>query len=271
VLVYASRTSEVSSVSSPEAIAAYIGAAAWLPQIGTLVYRRIVRSRVRILPERQVEIGYTILGPIVNIRLAFATATKDAVLDHVNVLLRHEDGETKPLAWVSYSETFSEITDTASGNRQRIERDQPAIALKLSTVLLTEKFVRFHDAKYQAEQRERFGEVLAQYNYLKGNDPKYRTKIMETRENFDLMEQHKSGFSWKPGKYNLSFALRSPDRAKLRDAEFEFVLQQSDIDALRSNLALIPTFYRNLVMSDVEGYKIEPLSWEWRNMYLRPL
>jgi hypothetical protein len=261
---------EVRPLTSSEALAAYIGAAAWLPQIGAVIYRRVIRSRIRILPERQVELGYTTMGPILNIRVAFAAETKDAVLDHVSVLLRHEDGETKQLTWVGYSETFSEITDT-SGNRQRVERDQPAIALKLSTVLLTEKLVRFHDTKHQAEQRASFSTVLAQYNYLKANDPEYRTKIIDTRQTFDLLELYKASFWWKPGKYTLTFDIKSPDRAKLRIGEFEFVLAQSDVDALRDNLARIPIYYRNLVMSDVEDYKQEPISWAWRNVYLRPL
>ena len=40
---------------SPAEIAAYVGAAAWLPQIVALVYRATVRPKVTIVPEKQAE------------------------------------------------------------------------------------------------------------------------------------------------------------------------------------------------------------------------
>jgi hypothetical protein len=39
----------------PAEIAAYIGAAAWAPQIGSWMYGWLVKPRVQILPERMVE------------------------------------------------------------------------------------------------------------------------------------------------------------------------------------------------------------------------
>src|SRR5690348_9666774 len=56
----------------PEEIAAYIGAAAWLPQIITWLYRGIVRPSVRLVPNQYAEAGFTSLGPIFNLRMAFS-------------------------------------------------------------------------------------------------------------------------------------------------------------------------------------------------------
>lgn len=60
----------------PAEIAAYIGAAAWAPQIGSWMYGWLVKPRVQILPERMVEVGFTTLGPIFNIRLALSASKK---------------------------------------------------------------------------------------------------------------------------------------------------------------------------------------------------
>lgn len=37
---------------TPTEIAAYIGAAAWLPQIATLIYKRVVKPIVTIVPDK---------------------------------------------------------------------------------------------------------------------------------------------------------------------------------------------------------------------------
>jgi len=47
---------------TPAEIAAYIGAAAWLPQIATLIYRYFVQPVVTIIPDKYAEVGFTSLG-----------------------------------------------------------------------------------------------------------------------------------------------------------------------------------------------------------------
>lgn len=258
------------SLSSPESIAAFIGAAAWLPQIATWLYKRYAVPLVRILPERQVEIGFTTVGPIFNIRIAFSAESKDAILDNLSVELRHEGGEVHTFAWMGYSETFSEITDT-TGNRQTVARDQAAIALKLSTILLTEKFVRFQEPTYHEAHQPALSTVLKQYHYLKTQAPERRHTIIESREAFDLFEFYKGNFWWKPGEYSAQFRIGPPNRAKLRDASFSFRLSQSDIDDLRSNLEVIRQYYLNIVEADIAAKEAQRVAWVWRTVPFSPL
>lgn len=133
-------------------IAAWIGAAAWLPQIASWVHARFVRPLVRIMPDRSVSVGFTGYGPIFNVRVAIASERRDAILDKIAVTLRHEGGDQHELAWVSHREKFSQITDN-QGNYQVVERDQPAIALQVHTAILAEKFILFQEPSFREKAR----------------------------------------------------------------------------------------------------------------------
>lgn len=137
-------------------------------------------------------------------------------------------------------------------------------------MILTEKFVRFQDTKYHEHERKRFNDVFSQFTYLKANDPEYRTKIIEARQTYDLMELYRESFWWRPGNYTLRFNIRSPDRAKLRCANYHCEMKQNDVDALRENIDRMRVHHKNLVMSDVEGFVQTPVIWTWRYFVLAP-
>ena len=132
--------------------AAYIGAAAWLPQIAAWIYRVLAKPKITIVPDRYADVGFTSYGPIFNIRMAFTADRKGAIIDGFELDLRHADGDVRTLRWSGLSETFSEITD-AMGNRQIVGRDQTPIALKIWTESLVEKIVRFQEPRYHETVR----------------------------------------------------------------------------------------------------------------------
>ncbi len=161
----------------PAEIAAYIGAAAWVPQIASWMYRWLVKPRVHIVPERRVEVGFTAFGPIFNIRLALSASKKDAIIDHFEVELRHGAGDSHVLSRIGLSETFSEIVD-AAGNRQSIEKDQPAIALKVTTAVLLEKLVRFHNLDFRERHRLALNSLVEHLNYLRRQHADYHDQAL---------------------------------------------------------------------------------------------
>lgn len=250
---------------SPAEIAAYVGAAAWLPQIGNVIYRRFVTPRVRIIADRTAEIGFTTLGSIFNVRLALSSDRKDALIDQLSVELRHETGDAHQFVWVGLNETFSEISDSL-GNRGVIQRDQPAIALKIPTVALVEKVVRFQEREYQDLHRPVLERSLSHYEYLRKTHDDYRQRTLESKEFYDLLDFYKGWFWWKPGEYSVRFGLISPNGAQLRTADFAFRLTTADVDALRSNLDVAKAYYTNLAMSDVSEYEKQPERWAWRTV-----
>jgi hypothetical protein len=62
-------------------LAAYIGAAAWLPQIVSWIYRALSRPVLTIIPEDRVELGFTPLGPIFNLQTALSASRHDIVIN----------------------------------------------------------------------------------------------------------------------------------------------------------------------------------------------
>ena len=73
---------------TPAEIAAYIGAAAWLPQIAFLLYLWLREPVLTIVPELAPEIGFTSNGAICNLRLAFIAEHKDLILHDLALAAR---------------------------------------------------------------------------------------------------------------------------------------------------------------------------------------
>jgi hypothetical protein len=249
---------------NPSEIAAYIGAAAWLPQIGNWIYRLVARPKVLILTEATSEIGFTSLGPIFNSRIAFSASRKDAIIDNLEVELRHENGDTHVFRWVGYTETVSQITD-ASGVRQHVEKDQSAIALKISTGQLLEKHVKFQEKSFRDEIMIFGSSAIEELNYLRKNDPNYRDTALKSKKFSDLIDLYRKHFWWKEGKYTFRFRCSSPNRTTLKDQVFSFSLRKDDVEAIEQNIPLLKTEYENLLKADLPDYKRQNVFWNWRN------
>jgi hypothetical protein len=245
-------------------IAAYVGAAAWLPQIASWIYSRFTTPQVLVVPEKQAELGYTSVGPIFNIRLALSAERKDVVLDSLEAVLIHQDGETHRLAWTGMRENLSEISD-AAGHRQVVEKDQPAIALKLTTVSLVEKFVRFQDLTHQETQRRLHNDLIAKWAFLKDKDTNYQDQLLKSNELQKLLELFERDFGWKPGRYTVEFRARSPQKFTMQPNRFAFELMPHDVSALHDNLGTVKKEYENLIRAGSVGYEPNPINWTWRN------
>ena len=133
---------------TPTEIIAYIGAAAWLPHIISWIYKKVAISTIKIIPAREIELGYSSYGSIFNLNLVLSTVKKDILIEKIEVLLKHEDGDQHRFSWQGLRETISELTNT-SGERVVQEKDQLAIAVRLTTAALVEKFVRFQEERFK--------------------------------------------------------------------------------------------------------------------------
>lgn len=253
----------------PEEIVAYIGAAAWIPQIATWLYRKFIVPSIRIIPNQYAEVGFTSSGPIFNVRMAISVEQRDVILDGMEMLIRHEDGDSRTLRWAGLGETFSEITD-AAGNKQVVSRDMPPIALKIGTMSLLEKFVRFQDQKYHEDDRPLVNALITHFNYLKQAKPDtYVADTLASKELFSVLEARKKTFWWKAGRYDISISLSSPRKFKLANPDFHFELSVNDVDFLKKNLVGLDTEMTNLVSSNLPDFKIAPLNWNWANVNVR--
>ena len=250
----------------PEEIAAYVGAAAWLPQIFTWIYRSMVKTKLRIVPDHMAEVGFTNYGPIFNVRMAFFVENRDLIIDGIELILRHEGGETRTFRWAGLGETFSEITDSA-GNRQIVSKDQSPIAVKIVTSSLLEKFVRFQEPRYHAADKPLTIRLVTHFGFIKQrNSQSFVPEVLSSKEYFETVEHRQKWFWWKPGRYEVTLKPSSPQKFKLTASSFAFELQGIDVDALRRNITLIDTEVRNIISSNLVSFIPEPFSWQWANV-----
>lgn len=254
---------------TPAEIAAYIGAAAWLPQIAAWIYRYFVQPAVTVVPDKYAEVGFTSFGPIFNVKMAFSADNKDLIIDGFELLIRHSDGDSRTLRWSGLSETFSEITD-AAGNRQVVSRDQTPIALKIGTESLIEKFVRFQEPRYHETDRPVMSNLIAHFNYLKRSSPEdYVAQTLSSKELFSVLEARQKAFWWKPGRYQMTLKLSSPKKFKLAHSQFDFELTSVDVDRLKQNIATLDSELRNVISSNLPDFKGQPVNWNWANVDVR--
>lgn len=253
---------------TPAELAAYIGAAAWLPQIGSWLYRRYVRPEVVIVPEKTLEIGYTSFGPIFNVRLALTVNRKDVIIDGLEAIIQHETGDRHTLTWVGMRENLSEISD-AAGNRQLIDKEQPAIALKLSTAALVEKFVRFQEHSFLERGREFANDLYALAIFISNRADSSPADILKSKEYRDLIAYARQGFWWMAGSYTVKFRARALHEIELDENTYTFELSQHDIDALKNNLTSLERFYEQTAYVNTPDFQPAQITWTWRNPTLR--
>jgi len=255
----------------PEEIAAYIGAAAWLPQIVTWVYRTITKPTVTVVPDKNAEVGFTSYGPIFNLRMMLSTENKGLIIDGFELILRHSDGDAHTLRWSGLLETFSEITDNA-GNRQVVSRDQTPIALKIGTESLTEKFIRFQEPRFHETDRPATLELVAHFNFLKQSSPnEYVEQTLSSKELFSVLENRKKAFWWKPGGYEIEAKLSSTVKFKIINPKFYFDLTSIDIERLKQNIPTIDSDLKNIIQSNIQDFKASPINWNWANVDIQKL
>lgn len=250
----------------PEEIAAYIGAAAWAPQIAAWVYRSFLKSKLRIVPDQVAEVGYTTLGPIFNFRMAFFVENKDLIIDEIELTVRHQDGESRNFRWAGIGETFSAITD-ATGNRQIVSKDQTPIAVKISTQNFLEKNVRFQEPRYHKMDREITQKLVTHFNFLKQKNPNsFVNEVLESKEFFSVINERKKWFWWKPGLYQVALKIRSPQSFQLIEPSFAFELSDLDVELLSNNLDTVRTEIENIINSNIPGAQPKQVQWKWANV-----
>jgi hypothetical protein len=123
---------------SPSDIAAYIGAAAWAPQIVQWLYAWAKRPTLKLASARNAQVGYSNAGPIVTLTTAISCERRDALIRKVRLKVKHEKGEERQLEWEWLKESQLQMS-IPTGETLAFDKNQPALALKISTLLLVGK------------------------------------------------------------------------------------------------------------------------------------
>ena len=245
---------------------ASIGAAAWVPQILSWVYKGIAKPKLQFVPEDKTEIGYTFYGPILNQTFAISTSRKDALIERIALEVIHESEEKHQFKWTFLSERGPEITST-TGDRAEFRKDQPAIGLKIGILGLTEKKIGFQDITYQNKLNSLVGLSTEQVIHLeKTEGENYKKEAIKTKEFLDVLDFIQRGFYWKQGKYNVDLYIYETSLKKPHVEHYGFELAKRHVEQLERNIKETQDWYRDLILyRGVEAKERPQRVWNWVN------
>lgn len=241
---------------------AIIGALAWTPHLVILIRNWVTKPEVRIITEKNVQIGFTTFGSIFNLRIAFAVKNKDIVISEAKVRLKHETGEERLLEWQGITQHLGRMTMPDSGIMPH-EKEYSVLAIKLTQKEIEERLVRFQEPSFIQSQKTYIDSAVKKMAYLKSEGKFEGEVFLREPEMTELYSFNKHAFSWKQGKYKAIIEVQSPESFNLIDNVREFTLTPLDIERLEKNKDQLETDYKGLVLGHDQVE--ENAEWQWCN------
>ncbi len=248
---------------------AIVGAAAWVPQIITWVYRVLTKPKLSLYLDKTPQVGYNSLGPIFNVSFALLSGRKDIVLNKFSVTLEHECGASYVFDWVGLSEDLSEIQNPI-GMTMKIKKIYLPLVVKVLHTGVAQVFVRFQHTQFKTNSKKPYANAIDKFSLLKSSgklDTEEKIEAIISEPEFDtVIKLYSSEFIWAAGKYTVTFGFSSPNKFKYKKSKYTFNLHQSDIDALRVNIDNIRNYLiQTAKIEIIPDYKRTEPSWIWRN------
>lgn len=248
---------------------AILGALAWTPHLFSTIKRAITKPMVRVITNRNGEIGFTTFGAIFNMRIAFSVENRDMVVSGLKIRLHHESGEEKIFEWQRISQQILKMT-TPDGSVMPYEKEQSVLAIKLNQKEIEERYIQCQETAYLNSKYEHESNAFKKLSYLKQQDQYVSSEFIKCHEMTDLYNFIKHSFSWKAGRYITSIELESPESFNLVDNKYEFTLTPIDIEQLDKNKQNIELDYKNL-MVEYKEEEFKKIFWNWSNPVLKKL
>lgn len=243
---------------------ATLGALSWLPHIISWVIKALTKTELQFVSQDTAEVGYTALGPVFNQEFAISASKKEALIEKIEVTIVHESGEKHNFLWKLLDERGPEFT-SISGGMAEFRKRQPAIALKVSVVGLTEKKIGFQDIDYQ-EKSTYLNELSnEQVVYLEESEGEgYKEKAVKTKEFLELLKFIEKGFYWKEGKYDVCVNVYETSLKNPHIEHYEFKLTKRHVELLEKNIKVAQKWVTDLIRyRDIEPKEIPKYPWNW--------
>lgn len=242
---------------------AILGALAWTPHLYYILKKALTKSEIRIITGKFGEIGFTTLGPIFNMRLAFSVKNHDIVISNIKVRISHENGEEKLFEWQGIRQNISTMT-TPDGSILPNEKEHSVLAIKLKQYDIEERFIQFQEAAFINGKNDKELAANRRMGYLKHKGDYEDINFLDSQEMVDLYNYIKHSFSWKSGNYVATIEIDSPEKYSLIDNQYEFFLSSIDIEELEKNKGQVELSYQKL-----KPDKSNMVKWNWRNPPLK--
>lgn len=243
-------------------LAAIVGALAWLPPIFLAIRGWLTKPQIRVFTQPSPEIGFTTIGPILNLRVALTVTHKDIVITGIRLQITHESGEQTSLSWRGIVQRMGTMNYPQVG-AVPFEKELNVLAMKVSLKDVEERFIRFQNVDFLQRKAELEAVTLKTLAHLRQTECFNAATFLKHHEMGDLYSYIKQSFSWKPGGYRLRILLESPDAFTVLDDEYVFTLSPLQVQNLSGNLRQIEQSYANEVLPPNTGEQTAPIVWSW--------
>jgi hypothetical protein len=243
-------------------LAAIVGALAWIPPIFIAVRGWLTRPQVRVITQPSPEIGFTTLGPILNLRIALTVTHKDVVITGIRLIMTHESGEKMYFSWRGIVQRMGTINYPQIG-AVPFEKESQVLAMKVSIQNIEERFIRFQNLEYLQHKTDLDATVLKKLSHLHRSKTEIDQRFLQSSEMLDVFSFIQQSFGWKPGSYRLRIELESPDVFSVIDDEYSFSLSPLHVQNLSGNLKQMEQYYANEILPAVPDEPKALITWNW--------
>ncbi|WED27189.1 hypothetical protein L3V77_02840 [Vibrio sp. DW001] len=244
---------------------AILGALAWTPHLFSFLKSYFTKPEVRVITAKAPEIGFSTLGTIFNMRVAFAVKHHDIVISNFNVRLVHESGEEKLFEWQNLKQPV--MSAHTSDGSIPYERETTVLAIKLNQKEIDERFIQCREPSFLDNKIAKEDVFVKKFAFEKDKEGFDIMNLLQGQEAKDVYGYIKQAFSWKTGKYKVIVELGSQEAIDLIDNEYEFSLTPIDIDEMEKNKQCIEQEYINLLVPK-EHEARKDVVWNWRHPLL---
>lgn len=237
---------------------AILGALAWLPPLIIFLGAKLSKPTITIITAEDIEIGYTKLGPIFNLQIAFLAEKKRALIRTMEIEMTHENSAIQKFTWDWFEETLHEVSGGQFGSIPT-KKNQKAIAINIDPGSLVEKKIGFQQNSFKNHENQLTQLVTEEYlNILSAGDD---INQIRSRKTFNqLKEYYKNGFNWEIGKYSAKLIAQLSDGQQFKTV-VNFQLNSLDLKTIEPNIKIAQTLVEKTYGADLE---IEP-RWLWVN------
>jgi hypothetical protein len=238
-------------------VVAILGALAWLPQIFKMINEKLKKPKIKIISDDQLELGYTRLGPIININFAFLSENKSALVNKIDLQIIHESNEMQTFTWIWYEESLFQMDMPKIPISYK--KNQKAIALNISENLLVEKRIGFQNVKFKQESSELINNINEDTVNLKSSG-KELNELKSYSSYINAVDYLQNSFYWKNGLYTAKFTVHVSGLKEKYEHSFKFSLTKIDVKTIHKNIEACLSYLEKVYIKVDEELNEK---WEW--------
>lgn len=239
-------------------IVAVVGAAAWVPQI----WRAFQRPKVTPIVGGQIEIGFSVLGPVFNPNIAFRTQRRSALVTGIEFRVRHERGQITHFRCVQLVE-HGVHSESTTGERAFQQRQQDVVALVLMPTMIVERKTNSREVGC-LNRLEPLNIALGRaIDRTRRPGTDWVSDLERSPEYAEIRRFLEQSFVWDPGEYTATCAATVAGRKQPFICAFSFVLGERAVTSLRANMELLQrAFHEELLPPEAKSKeKLPPYNW----------